>query len=77
MAPDFQKLSEKIIQLSEITQQLRLENADLRLRTAALVADNSDLTQRMREAAIRVSSLIEKFPSTLTLQEEDTEEDAS
>jgi len=63
MVSDFQKLSDKIIQLADMTQQLRLENADLRLRSATLASENSHLSQRMQEAHHRIAALMDKFPA--------------
>ena len=69
MITDFHNLSEKIGQLADLTQALRSENADLRLKAAALAAENADLTRRMQEAHERVSALLEKIPA----QEQDEE----
>lgn len=63
MISDFQTLSEKIGQLAELTQSLRSENADLRIRSVALAAENAELAQRMQEAHARVSALLEKIPA--------------
>lgn len=62
MISEFHLLSEKIDQLAELAQALRLENAELRLNMAALLAENADLSQRMQEAYQRVSTLLEKIP---------------
>ena len=69
MLSDFQILSEKISQLAELTQQLRRENADLRIRTVALAGENSDLAKRMEEAHRRLEALMEKFPAPITEEE--------
>jgi len=63
MVSDFQKLSEKIIQLADMTQQLRLDNADLRLKAAALSSENLHLSQKMQEAHHRISALMDKYPA--------------
>ena len=63
MTSEFHLLSEKINQLAELTQSLRRENADLRLNTAAVAAENADLSKRMQEAYKRISALLEKIPS--------------
>lgn len=63
MISDFDTLSEKIGQLAELTQSLRSENAELRIKSAALAADNADLARRMQEAHERVSLLLEKIPA--------------
>lgn len=69
MVSDFQKLSEKIIQLAEMTQQLRRENADLRLHATALASENSHMSQRMQEAHHRVTALMERYPSPAVKEE--------
>lgn len=63
MISDFDQLSEKIAQLAAMTQALRRENAELRVRNAALVADNADLNGRIRQAQQRVAALIDSLPS--------------
>lgn len=62
MNSEFHQLSEKINQLAELAQSLRRENADLRLGTAALAAENADLSRRIQGAHQRVSALLEKIP---------------
>jgi hypothetical protein len=71
MISDFQTLSEKISQLAELTQALRSENAELRLRSTALAAENAELVQSMQEAHDRVAALLEKIPA----QAQDDEQD--
>jgi cell division protein ZapB len=63
MISDFNTLSEKIGQLAELTQSLRSENADLRIKSSALAAENAELTQRMQEAHARVAALLDKMPA--------------
>lgn len=63
MISDFHNLSEKISRLADLTQSLRSENADLRLRYAALVAENAELARRMQEAHERVSAVLDKIPT--------------
>lgn len=63
MISDFHDLSEKISQLAALTQSLRSENAELRLRSVALAAENAELARRMQEAHDRVSALLEKIPA--------------
>lgn len=62
MISEFHLLSEKILQLAELAQSLRLENAELRLKAAAMAAENTELAQRMEEAHQRVSALLDKIP---------------
>lgn len=63
MISDFQTLSDKISQLAELTRALRSENADLRIKSIALTAENADLARRMQEAHARVAALLEKIPA--------------
>lgn len=63
MISDFQTLSDKISQLAELTRALRSENADLRIKSIALTAENADLARRMQEAHARVVALLEKIPA--------------
>ena len=69
MISDFNQLSEKISRLAEMAQALRLENAGLRLQTAALAAENTDLLQRIEEAHQRVFALLDKIPVAETDEE--------
>ncbi len=69
MIPDFHNLSEKITQLVALTQALRKENAALQLTTAALTAENADLSQRVSDAYLRVSALLQSIPETDQNQE--------
>lgn len=62
MTSEFDQLSEKIRLLADLTQKLRLENANLRLQAAALTAENMQLGERMREAKKRISALIDAIP---------------
>ncbi|MBX9798514.1 MAG: DUF904 domain-containing protein [Burkholderiaceae bacterium] len=63
MITDFHNLSAKISQLADLTQSLRSENADLRIKSAALAAENAELTRRMQEAHERVAALLAKIPA--------------
>lgn len=69
MITDFHNLSAKIGQLADLTQSLRSENADLRIKSAALAAENAELARRMQEAHERVAALLAKIPA----QEQDEE----
>jgi FtsZ-binding cell division protein ZapB len=64
MISEFEKLLEKIGQLSELAQALRRENASLRIEMAALTDENSKMASRMKEAHERVSALLQSIPST-------------
>ncbi|HEY6774529.1 MAG TPA: DUF904 domain-containing protein, partial [Oxalicibacterium sp.] len=63
MISDFQDLSEKISQLAAMTQALRSENAELRMRAVSLEAENTELAHRMQQAHDRVAALLEKIPA--------------
>lgn len=63
MVSEFHQLSEKIVQLAELAQSLRRENADLRLTLASLTSENADLARRIEEAYQRVSALLDKIPA--------------
>ncbi len=69
MISEFEKLLEKIGQLSELAQALRRENASLRTEMAALADENSRMASRMKEAHERVSALLQSIP-TATEDEE-------
>lgn len=69
MISDFNKLSEKIGQLAELTQALRSENADLRLKSVALAGENAELARRMLEAHERVAALLATIPTPVQDEE--------
>lgn len=62
MTPDLNLLAEKIEQLATLTQNLRRENADLRLQMAAQIADRAELENRLQEACRRTAALLDKLP---------------
>lgn len=62
MMSEFLSLQEKVDQLAALARDLRRENAELRLRCAALSAENAELASRMQEAHQRVALLLEKLP---------------
>ncbi len=64
MISEFEKLLEKIGQLSELAQALRRENASLRTEMATLADENARMASRMREAHERVSALLQSIPAT-------------
>lgn len=64
MDSDFRALSEKISQLAELTQQLRRENADLRLRITALASENTEMSQKMLQVKQRVTTLMDRYPES-------------
>lgn len=61
MISDFHQLSEKITQLAELAHSLRRENADLRLQSALVKAENAELGKRMQEAHQRVAALLDRI----------------
>ncbi|MDP5009326.1 MAG: DUF904 domain-containing protein [Glaciimonas sp.] len=63
MISELHQLSEKIRLLAELTQTLRLENAQLRKSTVLLTEQNADLTRRINTAHQRVSLLLNKIPA--------------
>lgn len=69
MATDLIALAEKINRLAELAQALRGENADLRLRCAALTNDNADLSRRMQEASQRIVLLLDQLPASSDAEE--------
>lgn len=72
MISEFHELAEKIDRLAEMTSALRRENAELRMRTATLEAENTELSQRMLEAQRRVAGLLDKLPAPATQTDEET-----
>lgn len=63
MDSDFHTLSEKVSKLAELTQQLRRENADLRLRVTTLTSENTEMSQKSLLAKQKLAALIERFPA--------------
>ncbi|MDL2283704.1 DUF904 domain-containing protein [Oxalobacter sp. OttesenSCG-928-P03] len=70
MTFDFESLAEKINQLAELTMVLRRENAELRIRNAELVSEQSVMNERLRQARERVAGLISTLPVAVTQEEE-------
>ena len=64
MISEFEKLLEKIGQLSELAQALRRENATLRADMLSLADENSRMASRMMEAHERVSALLQSIPAS-------------
>lgn len=62
MNSEFHLLSEKIDKLAELTQFLRRENAELRLKIAAMSSENTILTAKMQQAHQRLATLLEQIP---------------
>lgn len=69
MDSDFRTLPEKVAQLADLTQQLRRENADLRLRVASLAAENAEMSQKLLTAKEKVTALIERYPAPSAAEE--------
>jgi uncharacterized protein (TIGR02449 family) len=72
MNSEFHLLSEKIDKLAELTQFLRRENAELRLKIAALSSENTTLAEKMQQAQQRVSAVLEQLPDPQQQQSEET-----
>ena len=70
MNSEFQLLSEKIDKLAELTQFLRRENAELRLKIAAMSSENATLTEKMQQAHQRLATLLEQIPEPQQQDEE-------
>lgn len=69
MTPDLHSLAEKIEQLAQLAQRLRLENADLRLQLAAVMSEKTELDQRVQEACQRTAALLAKLPQDVKDEE--------
>lgn len=63
MISEFEQLSGKIGQLTELAQALRQENAALRSEMTSLADENTMLASRMKEAHERVAALLQSIPS--------------
>lgn len=70
MNSEFHLLSEKIDKLAELTQFLRRENAELRLKIAAMSSENAILTAKMQQAHQRLAALLEQMPEPQQQDEE-------
>lgn len=70
MNSEFHLLSEKIDKLAELTQFLRRENAELRLKISAMSSENAALTVKMQQAHQRLAALLKQIPE---LQQQDEE----
>lgn len=62
MNSEFHLLSEKIDSLAELTQFLRRENAELRLKIAAISSENTVLIEKMQQAQQRISAVLDQLP---------------
>lgn len=62
MNSEFYLLSEKIDKLAELAQFLRRENAELRLKIAAMSSENAILAAKRQQAHQRLSALLEQMP---------------
>jgi hypothetical protein len=62
MISEFELIADKVRLLTELTHNLRLENAELRRNAAHLVSDNRELQQRMQLAHDRVAQLLTQLP---------------
>jgi len=70
MNSEFHLLSEKIDKLAELTQSLRRENAELRLKISAMSAENAALTVKMQQAHQRLAALLKQIPEPQQQDEE-------
>lgn len=62
MISEFELIAEKVKKLTELTHNLRLENAELRRNAAHLLSDHQELQQRMQLAHDRVAQLLAQLP---------------
>lgn len=62
MNSEFNLLSEKIDKLAEMAQFLRRENAELRLRIAAMSSEHALMAAKIQQAHQRVSALLDQIP---------------
>jgi regulator of replication initiation timing len=62
MISEFELLAEKITRLADMTQHLRLENAQLRRELTNLVTENQDLKNRMQQAQEHVERVLAHLP---------------
>lgn len=69
MISEFQLLSQKIEQLASLANQLRSENAELRLQLSSLRAENAASHERIHYAYQRISALMEKLPPEPVVEE--------
>jgi len=62
MDTELAQLEPKLEQLISLHERLRADNAELRGRVLRLETDNRQLSDKVRFAAERVESLLEKLP---------------
>ncbi|GIZ52012.1 DUF904 domain-containing protein [Noviherbaspirillum aridicola] len=70
MISEFHQLADKVTRLAGLADELRRENAELRLNVASLRAENAELAQRIDEAYRRVSALLAQIPADSGEKEE-------
>lgn len=70
MISEFHQLAEKVTRLAALADELRRENAELRVTVASLTAENADLAARIEEAYQRVTGLLAKIPADSGEKEE-------
>lgn len=71
MNSEFHLLSEKIDKLAELTQFLRRENAELRLKIVDISSENTVLIEKMQQAQQRVSAVLEQLPDPQQSQDQE------
>lgn len=62
MQNELDTLEQKLIQLVQLTQQLRAENLQLRQQIAATLNDNHKYKEKLDQAARRIERILEKLP---------------
>ena len=59
---EFENLEQKLAQLVAITQQVRDENRDLRVRVTKLESENKNLSEKVNAARAKLETLITRLP---------------
>lgn len=62
MDADLKLLEQKVMQLVSLCDELRKENADLRLHVSNLQSDSAMLKSNMAKASERIESLLGSLP---------------
>ncbi len=62
MDAELKALEDRIGQLVELTQRLRLDNRDLRQQLAQAASDNKRLSEKVDAAKARLEALLEHLP---------------
>lgn len=63
MDAELKALEEKITQLVELCQRLRVQNSELRQQLAAAYNQNKQLTEKITAAKTRLEALLKQIPA--------------